>query len=138
MWKKSVKDLDCKIDPTFCQSRAQCTKLAHKLQSVSFNIDGTMFELKPLAYLHQGPEICQFAIAENPLDMKNNGNFLFGSLFLKHFYSIYDFDNELISLGVNTHSKNVVSMHAGADPKKYNISQMGLPRSTSSDVTTVL
>jgi len=89
-----------------------------------------------MAYLHQGQGICQFAIAENPLDIKNNGNFLFGSLFLKHFYSIYDFDNDLISLGVNTHSKKVVSMHKNkGEEQKYNISQMGLPHSQSSDVT---
>ena len=42
--------------------------------------------------------------------MHNNGNFLLGDLFLKHFYSIYDYDHELISLGVNTHSKDVASM----------------------------
>jgi hypothetical protein len=66
--------------------------------------------MKPMAYLHQGNGICQFAIAKNPLDNFNNGQFLFGSLFLKHFYSIYDYDQEYISLGVNEHSKNLVSM----------------------------
>jgi hypothetical protein len=80
------------------------------LGSVSFHIEDTIFELKPLAYLHQGDGICQFAIAENPLDKHNNGNFLLGDLFLKHFYSIYDYDHELISLGVNSHSKDVASM----------------------------
>jgi len=64
----------------------------------------------PEAYLHQGEGICQFAIAQNPLDSRNNGNFIFGGLFLKHFYSIYDFDQELISLGVNTHSVDIVQM----------------------------
>lgn len=66
--------------------------------------------MKPLGYLHQGDGICQFAIAQNPLDRHNNGNFLFGGLFLKHFYSIYDFDRELISLGVNRHSSDLVAM----------------------------
>jgi hypothetical protein len=32
-------------------------------------------------------------------------------LFLKHFYSIYDYDQEMISLGVNTHSEDIVSMY---------------------------
>lgn len=69
-----------------------------------------MFDLKPAAYLHQGDGICQFAIAQNPLDQHNNENFLFGGLFLKHFYSVFDYDRELLSLGVNSHSKDVVAM----------------------------
>lgn len=35
---------------------------------------------------------------------------MFGGLFLKHFYSIYDYDNEYISLGVNTHSSDLVQI----------------------------
>ena len=103
--------MDCRADPTFCQSRQSCKKLTKSLKSVSFNIEGTIFELSPEAYLHQGEGICQFAIAQNPLDKHNNGNFLFGDLFLKHFYSIYDYDQELISLGINKHSEGVVRMY---------------------------
>ena len=36
---------------------------------------------------------------------------MFGGLFLKHFYSIYDYDQELISLGINTHSEGLVDMY---------------------------
>jgi len=56
------------------------------------------------------------------LDKLNNGNFLFGGLFLKHFYSIYDYDNELISLGVNIHSKDLVSIHSKGE--KANTKQL--------------
>lgn len=59
--------------------------------------------------------MCQFAIAQNPLDSHNNGLYIFGDLFLKHFYSIFDFDQELISLGVNTHSKDLVKMYPVGD-----------------------
>jgi hypothetical protein len=96
-----------------------CEHIAPKLGNVGFNIEDTIFEMTPAAYLHQGKDdICQFAIAQNPLDKYNNGNFLFGGLFLKHFYSIYDFDNELISLGVNSHSANQVYMHGVNEPIK--------------------
>lgn len=81
-----------------------CPEVEKQVKPVGFQIGETIFELTPKAYLHQGQDICQFAIAKNPLDNLNNGNFLFGDLFLKHFYSIYDYDQELISLGVNTHS----------------------------------
>lgn len=109
-WRDAVPSLNCDVDPTFCQSRKSCKALAKKLEPVQFRIENTLFELKPMAYLHQGQGICQFAIAKNPLDNFNNGQFLFGSLFLKHFYTIYDFDQEYISLGVNVHSQHLVSM----------------------------
>jgi len=109
-WKKSLSGVDCKTDDTFCQYVGKCTDIAEHLGNVAFNIDDTIFELTPYAYLHQG-EVCQFAIAENPLDSFNNNNFLFGGLFLKHFYTIYDYDNEFISLGINVHSKHLVEMH---------------------------
>jgi hypothetical protein len=32
-------------------------------------------------------------------------------LFLKHFYSVYDFDKDTLSLGVNMHSNEKVSMY---------------------------
>jgi hypothetical protein len=118
-WKESVADLDCKTDSTFCQTLMPCEHIAPKLSNVGFNVEDTLFEMTPMAYLHQGKDdICQFAIAQNPLDKFNNGNFLFGGLFLKHFYSIYDFDNELISLGVNSHSANMVYMHGVNEPIK--------------------
>ena len=47
--------------------------------------------MSPKAYLHQG-EVCQFAIAENPLDKANGRAYIFGDLFLKHFYAIFDYD----------------------------------------------
>lgn len=54
----------------------------------------------------------------NPLDKHNSGNYLFGGLFLKHFYSIYDYDQELISLGINSHSEGLVDMYPAEKMKK--------------------
>jgi hypothetical protein len=62
-WAAQVEDLDCKSDPTFCSSRLSCESVAKKVKSVSFRIEDTMFEMKPLGFLHQGDGICQFAIA---------------------------------------------------------------------------
>ena len=42
---------------------------------------------------------------------KNKNLFLIGDAFLKHFYSVYDFDKDTVSLGVNMHSKDKVTMY---------------------------
>ena len=42
---------------------------------------------------------------------KNKNLFLIGDAFLRHFYSVYDFDRDQVSLGVNVHSKGKVSMY---------------------------
>jgi len=67
----------------------------------------------PSEYLFQvdgGDSKCQFAIAENKLDKFNNKNFIFGQLFLKHFYTVYNYENEQISLGINKNSEKLVRM----------------------------
>jgi len=42
---------------------------------------------------------------------KNKNLFLIGDAFLRHFYSVYDFDRDQVSLGINVHSKDKVSMY---------------------------
>jgi hypothetical protein len=50
---------------------------------------------------------------------KNKDLFLIGDAFLRHFYSVYDFDKDQVSLGVNIHSKGKVSMYKpGQRPKE--------------------
>jgi hypothetical protein len=41
---------------------------------------------------------------------KNAFLYLVGDVFLRHFYSVYDFDKDQLSLGVNIHSHGLVSM----------------------------
>jgi hypothetical protein len=42
---------------------------------------------------------------------KNKNLFLIGDAFLKHFYSVYDFDQDTVALGINKHSEGKVSMY---------------------------
>jgi hypothetical protein len=78
-----------------------CSSIAQKASPVGFLIAGgdqaggeTIFEINPTEYLFQAPDKCQFAITENKLDKFNNKNFIFGQAFLKHFYSVYNYENE--------------------------------------------
>jgi hypothetical protein len=51
-WRSNMGDLDCKSDATFCQVGRSCTEVAGSIESVMFNIENTIFEMKPLSYLH--------------------------------------------------------------------------------------
>lgn len=54
---------------------------------------------------------CYFVIHKCRLPGKNKNLFLIGDAFLKHFYSVYDFDRDTVSIGINSHSKDKVSMY---------------------------
>jgi len=40
------------------------------------------------------------------------GLYLVGDLFLRHFYSVYNFDKDQLGLGINTHSTKYAKMYA--------------------------
>jgi len=70
-----------------------------------------VFELNPDQYLYKANESkCYFVIHKCRLPGKNKDLFLIGDAFLRHFYSVYDFDKDQLSLGINVHSKGLVSM----------------------------
>ena len=114
-----MPDLDCSSDANFCETKTHsCSDIEKSLEPVGFQIGGgksssgsqTIFEISPSEYIFQSPDKCQFAIAENKLDKFNNKNFIFGQLFLRHFYTLYNYENEQISLGINRNSEKLVKM----------------------------
>mmetsp|Transcript_27424 Transcript_27424/g.41699 ORF Transcript_27424/g.41699 Transcript_27424/m.41699 type:complete len:85 (+) Transcript_27424:1413-1667(+) len=71
-----------------------------------------VFELTPEQYLYKANENkCYFVIHKCRLPGKNKDLYLVGDAFLRHFYSVYDFDKDTLSIGVNSHSKGLVSMY---------------------------
>lgn len=71
-----------------------------------------VFEINPAQYLYKANENkCYFVIHKCRLPGKNKDLFLIGDAFLRHFYSVYDFDQDQISLGVNVHSQGQVTMY---------------------------
>ena len=47
----------------------------------------------------------------------SSGNlYLIGDTLLRHLYQVYDFENESISLGINTHSDGKVNMFEAKNP----------------------
>lgn len=109
---RAVSDVNCIDDDNFCfVTKQTCKEIAPRLKPIVFQINDVMFELKPNLYLHQAEDKCQFAIHQNQLKGSSSGLFLIGDIMLRHLYQVYDFENETISLGVNTHSKDEILMY---------------------------
>lgn len=102
-----------------------------------------VFEINPDQYLYKAnDEKCYFVIHKCRLPGKNKNLFLIGDAFLRHFYSVYNFDQDQISLGVNTHSKGLVNMYkpgerpkdaAKAETQEDNMSQATTTEEKSAD-----
>jgi hypothetical protein len=61
-----------------------------------------VYEIPSSQYTFESnPNKCFLKIHKNNLPDQNANLFLMGDLFLKHFYSVFDFDNDMIGLGIN-------------------------------------
>ena len=94
-----------------------------------------VFEINPAQYLYKANENkCYFVIHKCKLPGKNKNLYLIGDAFLRHFYSVYDFDQDQISLGINTHSSGQVSMYKPgerpADLQKSQVTEENVSAST--------
>jgi hypothetical protein len=110
-------NVDCVNDDNFCQVMTPCTEIAPKLHTVGIQIADMVFEMKPELYLHQAEGTrCQFAIHKNEMKGSSGNLYLIGDTLLRHLYQVYDFENESISLGVNTHSDGKITMYEASNP----------------------
>lgn len=115
-WSKALPNLDCESDATFCHVPESCDSISQKIKPVGFQMSDYVFEINPAQYLYKANDNkCFFVIHKCRLPGKNKDLFLIGDAFLRHFYSVYDFDQDQISLGVNVHSKGQVSMYKPGD-----------------------
>ena len=98
-----------------------------------------VFEINPEQYLYKSDEgKCYFVIHKCRLPGKNANLFLIGDAFLRHFYSVYDFDKDQVSLGVNIHSKGKVSMYKpGSRPADLKQTMTTEPEQGQTEVVTV-
>jgi len=110
-WQQALPNLDCSTDKTFCHVKDSCENIAPKLKPVGFQMSDYVFEINPEQYLYKSShKKCYFVVHKCRLPGKNKNLFLIGDAFLKHFYSVYDFDRDTVSLGINKHSEGKVSM----------------------------
>lgn len=89
-----------------------CTNVVQKLKPIAFQLSDYIFQINAEEYLQEArKDACFFVIHKTDVDESDAANiYLIGDLFLKHFYSVYDFDKDEVSLGIDTHSKGKVQM----------------------------
>lgn len=115
-WRQDIPNLECASNHTFCHVHETCESVVKKVKPVAFQLSDYMFEITPEEYLFKARKsTCFFVIHKSEGKGENANMYLMGITFLRHFYSVYDFDNEEISLGVNTHSLGRVHMYAPGD-----------------------
>lgn len=113
VWQKAVPELKCTDGGAYCEVKKPCASFKSKLKPLGFQMSDYVFEINPDQYLLDsttGHQKCFFIIKKCRLPGKNKNLFLIGDTFLKHFYSVYDFDKDTVSLGINKHSEGQVSM----------------------------
>jgi hypothetical protein len=69
---------------------------------------------------------CYMLIHKCILPGKNANLYLIGDVFLRHFYSVYDFEKDQVALGVDIHSEGKVFMHRPEDKPQFS-RQLVLP-----------
>ena len=109
-WKKDLPNLVCREKDTFCHVKESCESVVQKVKPIGFQFSDYIFEISAEEYLFKARKnVCFFVIHKTDLGAKDSGNmYLVGGLFLQHFYSVYDFDKDEISLGINKHSEGKV------------------------------
>lgn len=73
--------------------------------------------MNPSQYLYQDDEKdrCYLLIHKCTLPGQNANLFLVGDVFLRNFYSVYDFEKDQLALGVNIHAQGDVRMYRATD-----------------------
>lgn len=75
-----------------------CHDLAPHLDDIEFNIQNTTFTITPRGYLYTMDSHCYVGIEGIP-DALNY--YRLGTVFLRSFYTVLDFDQDLIMVGLN-------------------------------------
>ena len=90
---------------------------------MTIQIEDIDFDLSPKGYLLNGEDLdnefvdtCIFGVMPLPLLVGQMKMFLLGDTFLRSYYSVFDFDYQMVRLGVNIHAKNYASMRLRRPP----------------------
>ena len=98
-------------------NNTDCKTISPKLKSWKWYFGKFVFELESKAILKDGSDkehnckVCTIHMRGDKRDPKDEQRFLMGNVFLKNFYSVYDYDSQSVRLGVNIHSKDFAKIY---------------------------
>lgn len=110
--------LDCSMG--LCIGGRSCEFIEPLLSNLTIKIDDTYFDISPHSYLINATDLgselefhdkCIFGIIPLPEIVGDALMFLLGDVFLRSFYSVFDYDNQQVHLAVNEHAKEYVAIH---------------------------
>lgn len=135
MWKQTFgTEISC--DQVVCFGKKNkkandCSDYTDRMQAVQIMFDSeTVFEIKPEGYTFIQDDFCIFGIMEfaqsvkkfeenkqaiplkrvKPQKVQKKGAYLLGGVFLRNFYTVFNWDKKRIEFGVNIDSANVASI----------------------------
>ena len=90
--------------------------IAPNLGNITFTLGGMTYEILPIGYLINGLDfnetykgICIFGVGVLPaLSGLPENMVLLGDVFLRNYYSVYDWDNKSVHLAINVHAREHV------------------------------
>ena len=91
-------------------SKDMCQNVAKRLSPFSLKVQDKHMSINPTGYLYtvQNSRYCYVGIQQNSED--NQTQITLGQIFLRNFYTVLDYKNNLILAGVNANSINDSSM----------------------------
>lgn len=111
-WKKEVNSKDPAVVycEGICISLKSCDYTKKFLSNITFRIGETLYEISPETYLVPGEDlnqkyegVCIFGIMPLPKNIGLN-MFLLGDVFIRNFYSVFDFENHKVKMALNKHA----------------------------------
>ena len=92
-------------------SEQPCSNFEH-LDHLTFEFENTKFNISPKAYLADDPDLglCILLMMPGISHIMTGDEYLIGEAFLRHFYQVYDYENQMVKFAVNIHSQDYVSI----------------------------